>query len=433
LTATTRHGLPFATAARSVVRQPAIVLVDPWLSGMPFKQVCARAGYAVVSVYTAPVVDVEAMAPGHRAGDMLSLYSRDPVVLESLLATAVPDVRAIVPAAEPATHVAAELAERRGVLGNSTAAGLARRDKVAMRELAARHGLRIPRFEVTGSDGIAEAARRIGFPVIVKPPAGAASHGVRLITSEAGLDRTAPGPDRDLFGNPITRWLVEEYVRGPEYAVNTFSYGGASTIIDTWEYRQLDDRDYDYPYQDFLQTEPDPLVSAFALDVLRAFEVSVGPAHIEIKLGPDGPVLIELGARLPGADIPALWQRHSSIRPYHDTLAAYLGSKPQVLRRQPDFRATVGMTFIRNDGPPGVLRHLSGISAARELAGVDAIHTRATVGAMVPTSDHLGAELVKAELSAPTHRELRALADRVRELITHRVEPESAATVQQAA
>jgi hypothetical protein len=40
-----------------------------------------------------------------------------------------------------------------------------------------------------------------------------------------------------------------------------------------------------------------------------------------------------------------------------------------------------------------------------------------------PTSDHLGSELVKLELSAPSHPELRHLAARVRQRISVRIEP----------
>lgn len=167
--------------------------------------------------------------------------------------------------------------------------------------------------------------------------------------------------------------------------------------------------------------------------MLRAFEISVGPAHIEIKLGPEGPVLIEVGARLPGAGIPLLWQRRSDIRPYHETLAVHLGRPPAVLRRPPAFSACVGMTFIRNDGPPGILRRLDGVAEVRRLPGVDAVHVRARVGDHVPTSDHLGAELVKLELSAPTHQQLRDLSSTVRELITAQVEPAADAAVHQAA
>lgn len=35
-----------------LVRDPSVVLVDPVLNGAPFKDVCARSGYAVIGLYT---------------------------------------------------------------------------------------------------------------------------------------------------------------------------------------------------------------------------------------------------------------------------------------------------------------------------------------------------------------------------------------------
>lgn len=423
MTAILQAGRPKPAPARPVVREPAVVLIDPVANGHPFKQTCAESGYAVVGVYTLGPQELRALAPGHQAEDAISLYGRDPEVLREQLESAVRDVRAIVPTTEPATHVAAVLAEQLMVPGNSVAAAPARRDKIAMRELAARCGLAIPRFEVAGPGVIADAGRRIGLPLIVKPPGGAGAHNVHLITDEAQLAGFDGRDHRDLFGNPIDQWLAEEYVRGREFAVNTFSFGGQHTVIDTWEYRQLDEHDYDFPYQDFLQSEPDPEITSFALDVLNAFEISVGPAHIELKAGPGGPVLIEIGARLPGAGTPVLWRRHSDFRPYRDTLAAHIGRQPMLMRHPPAFGACVGMTFIRNDGAPGVLRGLDGLAEVGRLPGVDAVHVRARIGEQVPTSDHLGSELVKLELSAPSHPELRQLATRVRQLISVRIEP----------
>lgn len=423
MTAILQAGRRRPAAGPPVVRVPAVVLIDPVVNGHPFKQACAESGYAVVCVYTLGQQELRAVAPGHQTEDAISLYGRDPVSLREQLESAVRDVRAIVPATEPATHVAAVLAAQWMVPGNSVAVARARRDKIAMRELAAQCGLTIPRFEVVGPDAIADATRRIGLPVIVKPPAGAGAHNVQLISDEAQLAGFDGRNHRDLFGNPIDEWLAEEYVRGREFAVNTFSFGGQHTVIDTWEYRQLDEHDYDFPYQDFLQTEPDPEITSFALDVLRAFEISVGPAHIELKAGSGGPVLIEIGARLPGAGIPVLWRRHSDFRPYRDTLAAHLGRQPMVMRGPPGFGACVGMTFIRNDGPPGALRGLDGLAEVGRLPGVDAVHVRARIGDQVPTSDHLGSELVKLELSAPSHPELRQLATRVRQFISVRIEP----------
>ena len=150
MTAILRTGRPRPATVHPVVRDPAVVLVDPVVNGHPFKPICAESGYAVVGIYTLPRAKLDALAPGHQAGDALSLYGHDPVSLNEQLESAVCDVRAIVPTTEPATHVAAVLAEQWLVPGNSTAIARARRDKIAMRELASRRGLPVPRFDVAG-------------------------------------------------------------------------------------------------------------------------------------------------------------------------------------------------------------------------------------------------------------------------------------------
>lgn len=422
MTATLEPAWPEGVAAMPVVREPAVVLVDPVLNGAPFKDICAGTGYAVVGLYTLAPEELAEMAPAHRQGDSASIYGQDPARAAACLKAGVRDVRAIVPATEPATYMASVLAETWALPGNSASVALARRDKTEMRRLAARNGIRIPRFEAVGPAEISSAGHRLGLPVIVKPPTGAGAHGVQLITHPGQLARFDGTGHRDLFGNPVREWLVEEYVRGREFAVNTFSFGSRHVVLDIWEYRQTDTRDYDFPYRDFLQSEPDPVVESFALDVLRAYDITVGPAHIELKVDASGPALIEIGARLPGAGIPGIWARGSDFRPYHDTLAAHLGRRPAVMTRPLACRAKVGMTFIRNDGPPGTLRALDGLDRLSELPGVDAVHVRARPGDWVATSDHLGAELVKAELSAPSYAGLRRLAAQVRGTVTPRID-----------
>jgi hypothetical protein len=42
----------------------------------------------------------------------------------------------------------------------------------------------------------------------------------------------------------------------------------------------------------------------YAFGVLNALDIRHGPAHLEIKVTPDGPCLVEIAARVPGADLP---------------------------------------------------------------------------------------------------------------------------------
>jgi biotin carboxylase len=390
-----------------VSARDSVVLVDPVLNGAPFKAACADRGLDVVGVYTIDRAVVTAMDPAHAAGDARSVYGRDPALGGR--------PAAVVPATEPGVLTAARLAGRLGLPGQPPAVAPALRDKRLMRRHARRRGVRVPRF-TTATDGLVEALRHTGLPAIVKPTGGAGSHNVFLVREPADLERVARAERRDLFGGSIDEWLVEEYVRGREFAVNTFTVEGGHTVLDVWEYRQPGTADYDNPYWDFVQIGPDvpghATVARFARRVLDAFEVALGPAHVEIKLPADGdPVLIELGARLPGAGIPSQWERHSRLRPYADTLAVHLGERPTT--RRPSFDARLGMCFIRHDGAPGLLRAVHGLDTVRAWTGVEDV-VAASPGDPVGATTALGTEIAKVRLAAPDDGALASLISRVR-------------------
>lgn len=401
----------------------AVVLVDGVLNGQPFKDVCAQAGHPVIGVYTIERSRLDAMAADHASGDAISLYDNGSIDIRAVTDR----VAAIVPATEPAVHRAALLAQEWGVLGNSVDTAYACRDKRAMRRRAFARGVRVPRFfAVRDFQDITAAVHQVGLPAIVKPATGAASHNVILVESPADLERVRQARRYDLFGGVIDEWLVEEYVRGREFAINTFSFDGRHTVIDAWEYRQPSSADYDNPYWDFVQLAPRDRMSGrlarFARQVLNAFGVHIGPAHIEAKLGRDGLVLIEIGARLPGAGIPQMWERHSNLRAYQDTLAAYLGRFPAVMGSAPVFARRVGMCFIRNQGPPGVLRRLSGVEEATRIPWVDEVITHWQPGDTVPTTRDLGTELAKVRLAVPPGRSIVDVIRQVRTTISAEIE-----------
>ncbi|GAA1390780.1 ATP-grasp domain-containing protein [Pseudonocardia kongjuensis] len=388
-------------------QRDSVVLVDPVLNGAPFKMACADRGLDVVGVYTIDRPVVTAMDPDHAAGDVRSVYAREPDVPTR--------PAAVVPATEPGVLVAARLAGGFGLPGQPAAVAPALRDKRRMRRHARARGIRVPRF-TTAAVGLAEALHHTGLPAIVKPTSGAGSHNVFLVREPNDLDRIARADRHDLFGDAIDEWLVEEYVRGREFAVNTFTVDGGHTVLDVWEYRQPGPGDYDNPYWDFVQVGPDTpgraTVAWFAQRVLDAFEIALGPAHVEIKLPTDGdPVLIELGARLPGAGIPSQWERHSALRPYADTLAVHLGESPTTL--EPGFDARLGMCFVRHDGPAGVLRAVHGLDTVPTWTGVEGV-AAAAPGSPIGTTTALGAEVARVQLAAPDDATLASLIARVR-------------------
>ena len=96
------------------------------------------------------------------------------------------------------------------------------RDKELMKQLLDAAGLRTPRHAEPRrrSPGVWAAAERIGFPLIVKPIAGAGSADTYRVDSAAELDAILP------MLRHVPQVSVEEFVDGEEFTYDTICAGG---------------------------------------------------------------------------------------------------------------------------------------------------------------------------------------------------------------
>jgi biotin carboxylase len=372
-----------------------ILLIDPAHSrnGREYKTAIRDLGFRAVSLSTGLTTSASNLPAD--PDDEMSLHAADVDDAVRQVRAAGFDLRAVVPSHGASVHVADEIAARLGLPGNDPTLGWARRNKAAMRVRAAQTAVRVPEFRLSHSLGeVAEAARDIGFPVIVKQTMGAGSYGVSVVGDAAALDETTEALAVDRHGRPVTEWLVERYVRGREYAVNFFSAGGEHRLVDIWEYRQPDDRDYDFPLWDIIQIggdHPDYVrVEQFVEQVLDAFGIRRGPSHIEVKCSSDGDdaYLIELAARFSGGPAVELWARHSDLRPFHDAVECYLGRRPNMIDGDHGFRAVLGSVVIRNDDAPGTLVAMHGLDELSALPGVADVLMEFRPGDHVPITNH---------------------------------------------
>ncbi|MET8880678.1 ATP-grasp domain-containing protein [Streptomyces rubiginosohelvolus] len=395
------------------ISSPALVLVDPVRQGRPFKDAARDLGFSVVSLYTH---DYLASLDGHADGDDLSFYTADPEEALNLVSAAGVDARAVVPCLEAGVYLTDVLAHLLGLPGNDHTLAMARRNKAAMRAHAARAGVRIPEFRlVTSADDIAAAAHEIGFPVIVKPTLGAGSQGVRVYSAPADLEKGRPQVTHDVYREPVREWLVERYVRGREFAVNFFSADGEHRLVDLWEYLRPDDADYDFPLWDIVQAGPDhpdrSRVEEYVRGVLDAFGIRRGPSHTEVKCTADGVYLIEVGARLSGGPAVDLWMAHGGLRPFHDTIACYLGRRPALLDGPVEFPARFGSSVVHNEQGPGLLVAVHGAEEAAGLPGVDSVELGYAPGEHVPaTHDNISIPFSAAVHGSDTDSVLATLA-----------------------
>jgi hypothetical protein len=101
--------------------------------------------------------------------------------------------------------------------------------KVAQYEALAKFGIETPQtLAVVGKENIAEAAERLGYPVILKHNRAGKGLGVRLLLSAAALDKHLASGDFEPSVDGIT--LVQRYIKAPEPFITRVEFVGGKFL-----------------------------------------------------------------------------------------------------------------------------------------------------------------------------------------------------------
>lgn len=197
----------------------------------------------------------------------------------------------------------ARLARHLGLRTNAPEVMRACRNKATARALFARHGVpSAASISVRTRDEAGRAAEQIGYPVVLKPSAHAASIGVIRADDAEQLTATYEFAARAAaMGKENTSVLVEEYLDGPEISVECVTFRGETTVVAvTRKTVGL------APYFEELAHSvdaADPLlntVAPTARAAIRALGITDGVSHIEMRLVDGRPRLIEVNGRIAG-------------------------------------------------------------------------------------------------------------------------------------
>jgi argininosuccinate lyase len=323
------------------------------------------------------------------------------------------DVAGITSSSEYFIATAAALARRFGLPGPDAASVRAARDKSHQRAVLAAGGVATPAFRAVSSAGEAvDAAREIGFPVVVKPVDGSGSAGVRACATEAEVREHA----ESLFGEHADgrRALVESLVEGDEFSVEMFSgrvigitrkhLGAPPFFVEAG---------HDYPAE--LPAETGRALAEAATRGTELLGLGWGPLHWELRMAADGrAVPIEVNPRLAGGFIPELVRHAEGIDLIRETLRLVVGRTPEVdaLRHR---HASIRFLFAP---AAGRLERVDGVDEARTMDGVvdvalyrsvgDALQShgdfRDRVGHVIGCLDEFGAAARAAEHARETVR-----------------------------
>ncbi|MCF7830834.1 ATP-grasp domain-containing protein [Candidatus Gracilibacteria bacterium] len=208
----------------------------------------------------------------------------------------------------------AKVCEEFDLTGNSYEAAVNTRDKYEMRKRLAATGLGNPLFcRVKNTEDLRVAIETIGFPAVMKPSWGADSEFVVLVKNEQEAFDTLEYMLKNCTEafNPIFKYnngnfLFEEYMMGMEISLECYSQFGIPHVVGINE-KQPIKPPYFIEYGDIaparINTATEVEVIKLAESALIALGVQNSLAHIEIKITPTGPKIVEVGSRMGGDDI----------------------------------------------------------------------------------------------------------------------------------
>ncbi|MFB6890150.1 ATP-grasp domain-containing protein [Kitasatospora sp. NPDC056327] len=240
-----------------------------------------------------------------RAFGRVLVHDGDPDALAARLAAL--DTVAVLAGRETGVELADTLSERLGLPTNGTALSSARRDKYVQIETIKAQGVPGMRQLRTGDEAELLAwHEKLGGTVVVKPLRGYWGAGVSFcdLPRDSAAALRGLRSRRTLLGEPVTEVVAQEYLVGAEYIVNTVSCAGAHRLTDAWRTERIEAngvRDL-VTAQVLLRSDEEPVGELFDYGrrVLDSLGIRYGAAHLEIKLTPDGPRLVEAGARVSG-------------------------------------------------------------------------------------------------------------------------------------
>ncbi|MFJ3303940.1 acetyl-CoA carboxylase biotin carboxylase subunit family protein [Streptomyces sp. NPDC086549] len=349
-------------------------------------------------------------------GEVVEVDATDPVVPG-------PPLAGVVTFGDAELELAAEIGSRLGVRHRDARPA----DKYLQRTTLARSGMtRVGALPLAGPDDLDTALEELGLPFVVKPRRGAGGEDVTVVRTAQRLQELKESWPRQSFryaeqfipdAAPDAGAWQADYVSvevqstaGRHDVITVFGKfpvhtrgGAAGQVATTGDI-----------LPDGLDEETRRRVTELVLGAHEALGIGDGVTHTEVKLGADGPEIIEINCRV-GGHLNRLLRRRSSFDLVRQALLCTAGLPLQPLPDVGGERAVAGV-FVPFAGMDGTVA--SRVSPADlRTAGAVAVDEVARAGAPRSDSDGIACNVV---LDCADSRALRhstaVFLDRVREL-----------------
>ncbi|MDN3295059.1 ATP-grasp domain-containing protein [Streptomyces ficellus] len=360
-----------------------LVLVNPVSTGTRLAEALREEGADFLSLYEAhlgPARDADTTSPR-----TLTHHSTDTTLaaLRELKPTAV------IAASEYGVLLADALAHELGLDHHRPEQAAARRDKQLMVRALEAAAVPAARTRSVGTEReLAQALDEVpGYPVMVKPRDSAGSDGCTIChTRQEALDAYRATAHRtNLMGGRNDHVLIQEFLTGTQYIVNTVSMAGRHLLTEV--YAERIDRTEGAPVLRHIISRPtltpaEADMADYVFRCLDALGIREGAAHTEVMLTAHGPRLIEVNSRIMGPSL-APDPYHAAFGYSHQHLVAERFLRPDDFARRFETpygaARAVAKIFLRPHRA-GVLLAADGVRTLRRLPGFHSIDRLPVVG-----------------------------------------------------
>jgi formate-dependent phosphoribosylglycinamide formyltransferase (GAR transformylase) len=278
---------------------------------------------------------------------------------------------------EPLQVQLGELRLALGVPGTNAETADLFRDKARMKDELRRHGLPCARHKLLRSWEDADAfVRQVGFPIVLKPPAGMGCKATWRINNDGELRAAL----RAVHASPQSPALAEEFLRGREFSCETITIGGKVQFISFSRYFPTPLEVMESPWIQWVVVLPRDIdtpefadARALGVRAVEALGLDTGFTHMEWFRRDDGSLAIgEIAARPPGAHIVRMTGLAYDVDMYKAWARAVVdgefdGPWPR--------KYSVGCAFLRGVGRGRVVR-VTGVDEANRKMGEHVVEAK---------------------------------------------------------
>lgn len=243
-------------------------------------------------------------------------------------------------------------------------------NKLAMKERFRDQGIPIPWFApVTTLAELETYVAQRGYPLILKPVDRSGSRGVFLLQEGCDLAELF---QRSLDFSYSGQCMVEEFLPGLQISTETvmsegqgYTPGFADRNYEWWDRFLPQIMENGGWVPSVLSSDERAQVEELVVKASLALGVTDGITKGDVVMTPEGPMMIEMAARLSGGDFSeSLVPLGCGINYVRAAVSIAVGKKPNVAELQPQFHKAVANRYFIP--PAGVLERIEGVEEVKK-------------------------------------------------------------------